>query len=191
MLRLRLPDSKKKVNDLIQKNGEEVDSGLHEDLSSIVQENTKSVHAAFPEQRVFWDQKIENSNKSDVRQYRWHLIMIKWCLNLKLISSAAYHAMRSTGFVTLPSERTLRDYTNYIKSLPGYQRHESKCSELSENRRYVTILLDEMKIKEDIVYDKYSGNMIGFCNLGSVNDDLMKAEREEDVHPPLLSRFWL
>ena len=77
--------------------------------------------------------------------------MIKWCLNLKLISSAAYHAMRSSGFITLPSERTLRDYTNYIKSVPGYQqelidmmRHESNCNELSESRRYVTIVLDEI-----------------------------------------------
>ena len=146
---------KEKVLSLIQKNGEEVDSGLHGDLSSIVQENMKNVHAAFPEgtfQRVLWDSQIENSKKSDARQYRWHPVMIKWCLNLKLISSSAYHAMRSSGFITLPSERTLRDYTNCIKSVPGYQqevidmmRYESKCNELPENRRYVTILLDEMK----------------------------------------------
>ena len=100
--------------------------------------------------------------------------------------------MRSSGFITLPSERTLRDYTNYIKSVPGYQqelidmmRHESNCNELSESRRYVTIVLDEMKIKEDIVFDKHSGNIIGFCNLGSINDDLLKAERDADAHPPV------
>ena len=190
---------KEKVLSLIQKNGEEVDSGLHGDLSSIVQENMKNMHAAFPEgmfRRVLWDSQIENSKKSDARQYRWHPVMIKWCLNLKLISSSAYHAMQSSGFITLPSERTLRDYTNCIKSVPGYQqevidmmRYESKCNELPENRRYVMILLDEMKIKEDIVYDKYSGNMIGFCNLGSVNDDLMKAEHEEDTHPPVAKQI--
>ena len=39
------------------------------------------------------------------------------------------------------------------------------------------------------MYDKYSGNMIGFCNLGSVNDDLMKAEREEDTHPPVAKQI--
>ena len=64
-------------------------------------------------------------------------------------------------------------------------KHESKCDELSEGKRYVTILLDEMKIKEDIVYDKITGNMIGFCNLGSINDDLMKCEHGDSSHPPV------
>lgn len=190
---------KQKVLELIQEKGEDVDGGLHQDLSLIMQENTSDVHAAFPEgtfRRIFWDQQLENSKKSNSRQYRWHPVMIKWCLNLKLISSAAYYALGNSGFVTLPSERTLRDYTNYIKSVPGYQqevidmmRHESKCSELPESRRYVSILLDEMKVKEDIVYDKFSGDIIGFCNLGQINDDLMKAERDADVHPPVAKQI--
>ena len=49
----------------------------------------------------------------------------------------------------------------------------------------MTILLDEMKIKEDIVYDKTTGNMIGFCHLGSITDDLMRCERGEGSHPPV------
>lgn len=170
-----------------------VDEGLHSDLSTIMQDNTHDVHKAFPEGtfcRVFWDQQMENVKKNDPRQYRWHPLMIKWCLNLKLISSAAYHAMRSSGFITLPSERTLRDYTNYIKCRPGYQqevvdmmRQESKCEELPECRRYVTLLFDEMKVKEDIVYDKVSGDIIGFCNLGSLNDELLQAEHDTGAHP--------
>ena len=122
--------------------------------------------------------------------------MIKWCLNLKLMSSAAYHAMRSSGFITLPSERTLRGYTNYIKCVPGYQqevvdmmRQESKCDELPEAKRYVTILLDEMKVKEDIVYDKFTGNMIGFCNLGTINDELLQLENTTDIHPPVAKQI--
>ena len=31
---------------------------------------------------------------------------------------------------------------------------ESKCEGLSDSKRYVMILLDEMKVKKDIVYDK-------------------------------------
>ena len=190
---------KQRVSEMIQDSGEEVDSGLHRDLSEIMSENTSDIHASFPEgtfRRILWDQQIENSKKSNPRQYRWHPAMIKWCLNLKLISSAAYHAMGTSGFITLPSERTLRDYTNYIKSVPGYQQlvvdmmmSESKCSELPEERRYVSILLDEMKIKEDIVYDKQSGDVIGFCNLGQINDDLLKAEQGSDDHPPLAKQI--
>ena len=122
--------------------------------------------------------------------------MIKWCLNLKLMSSAAYHAMRSSGFITLPSERTLRDYTNYIKCVLGYQqeivdmmRQESKCDELPEGRRYVTMILDEMKVKEDIVYDKHSGDIIGFCNLGTLNDELLQFEYNTSIHPPVAKQI--
>ena len=77
----------------------------------------KKIHREFPEgsfRRVFWDQQIKNARVKDSRQVRWHPLMIKWCLNMQLISGDAYHAMRTAGFITLPSDRTLRDYTNYI-----------------------------------------------------------------------------
>ncbi len=31
------------------------------------------------------------------------------------------HSLRTSGFIKLPSERTLRDYTNYFSSKPGLQ----------------------------------------------------------------------
>ena len=105
---------KDKLCKIIQES-ESVDQGLHNDLSTIMEENTTSIHSAFPKgssRQVFWDQQPENSKNTDSRQYRWHPLIIKWCLNLKLMSNAAYYGMRSSGFVTLPSERTLRDYTN-------------------------------------------------------------------------------
>ena len=88
-------------------------------------------------------------------------MMVKWCLNLKLLSSSAYHSLRSSGFVKLPSERTLRDYTNYFQSKPMFQpevdrmvleevsRHGS-----SQMNPYVTIIFDEMKVRESLVFDK-------------------------------------
>ncbi len=57
----------------------------------------------------------------NAKQMRWHPMMIRWCLNLKLLSSSAYHSLRTSGFIKLPSERTLRDYTNYFKSKEGFQ----------------------------------------------------------------------
>ncbi len=66
----------------------------------------------------------------------------------------------------------MRDYTNYIKPAPGLQfevliqmKDESKVDLLPESKRYVSIAIDEMKIKEDIVYEKHTGSMIGFVNL--------------------------
>ena len=35
--------------------------------------------------------------------------------------------------------------------------------------RFVSIIFDEMKIQEDLVWDKYSGERIGFVDLGDIH----------------------
>ena len=35
--------------------------------------------------------------------------------------------------------------------------------------RFVFIIFDEMKIQEDLVWDKYSGELIGFVDLGDTH----------------------
>ena len=94
-----------------------------------------------------------------------------------MISSAAYHAMRTSGFIRLPSERTLRDHTHYFKNQPGFLpelnqqvQKESSIDSLSESKRYVALLIDEMKIKEELVYDKHTGQVVGFTSLGDINN---------------------
>ena len=69
------------------------------------------------------------------------------------LSTSCYHALRTSGFLKLPSERTLRDYTHYVKANAGFQSdidddlaHEVKINELPEWKKYVVLLLDEMKI---------------------------------------------
>ena len=107
--------------------------------------------------------------------------------------------MRTSGFVRLPSERTLREYT-HSSSQPGYQpdlnlqlQKEANIESLPEPRRYVSLLIDEMKIKEDVVYDKYSGHIIGFTHLGDINDILLQIEDActKDTHHPPLSKHIL
>jgi len=41
-------------------------------------------------------------------------------INLKMMSNSAYHSMRTSGMLVLPSERTLRDYANAIKGGEGF-----------------------------------------------------------------------
>ena len=41
-----------------------------------------------------------------------------------------------------------------------------------ERNKCVILLLDEMYIREDLVYDKHSGELIGFTNLGDINHHL-------------------
>ena len=55
---------------------------------------------------------------------------------------------------------------------------EARLSELPEWKKHIVLLLDEMKIKESLVYDKHESNIVGFVNLGEVNDQLARFERE-------------
>ena len=50
--------------------------------------------------------------------------------------------------------------------------------------------MDEMHVKEDLVFSKHTGSLVGFTNLGSVNDMLMQYEQrsfdyDQDSSPPL------
>ena len=44
-----------------------------------------------------------------------------------------------------------------------------------------------MKVKENLVYDKYAGEIVGFTSHGTVNDQLVQLERkcQADSHPQL------
>ena len=151
-----------------------------------MKENDNSIAGQFPAdsfQRLFWDQQIQAA-KAKKTGIRWHPMMIRWCLNLKLLSSAAY-SMRTAGVINLPSERTLRDYSHYIESAEGFQtevedqlRKEAKYDNLEESRKYIVLALDEMKIKEGLVYDKYGCRIVGFINLGETMNQIMDFERD-------------
>ena len=49
---------------------------------------------------------------------------------------------------------------------------------LEEWQKSVILLLDEMHIKENLVYEKHTGTLIGFTYLGEVNEHLLKFEHE-------------
>ena len=107
-------------------------------------------------------------------------------------SSGAYESLRASGCVKLPSQRTLRDYTHYVKAEAGFS-HEvdvmllkaAKVEVCPNREKFVILLLDEMHIREDIVYDKHSGEMIGFANLGEINAHLLAFEESMHSDEPL------
>lgn len=135
---------------------------------------------------------------------RWHPLFIRWCLNLSRVSGKAYEIMKESG-IQLPSRRTLNDYTHWVTAQPGFSHEidtflktEAKVDELDDWQRYgcieiikplatyhvicrfVVLIIDEMKIKEDLIFDKTGRTLHGFVNLGDVNSDLKKLEEEID-----------
>ena len=184
---LQVQRLKEKLQAVTAKEGLVLQDDLQDDFSALFEEQTSSVmskHKPGSFQRLFWEQQAEALKKPDKRQIRWHPMIIKWCLSLKLLSSACYSSMRSSGVVVLPSERTLRDYTHFVKAQSGFSagvdeqlKTEARMESSPEYQRHVCLIFDEVKIKEDLVYNKYTGELIGFINLGEVNECLNRFEQ--------------
>ena len=186
---------KEKINKMMESpRCVELDDQMNSDLLKIMDENTEQIKSDFSEnsfQRLFWEQQLKSTEVTDKRQMRWHPMIIKWCLHLKMLSSAAYHALRTSGFITLPSERTLRDYTHLVRSALGIQPDvneqlikEAKVTSLEQWQKYVVVLFDEVKIKEDLVYDSKTFELIGYINLGQFNHQLMSLNSSDSEFDP-------
>ena len=114
--------------------------------------------------------------------------MVKWCLYLRHQSSKAYKTLRKSGCIQLPSQRTLRDYSHCVQSDVGFSAGVDQqlmqavgmpaCKDWD---KLVILLLDEMYIREDLVFDKHSGRLVGYSSLGTVNDHLLAFEHSGEA----------
>ena len=158
------------------------------DLSRIIEQQHNHILSTYEKgsfQRVFWEQQMKFVRSSN--GIRWHPLMIKWCLYLRHPSSGAYELLRKSECIQLPSQRTLRDYTHYFNNTPGFSveidqllMSEATYHNLEEFEKCVCIVGDEMKIREGLVYDKNNGELIGFTNLGDINEHLQQLESDLD-----------
>lgn len=77
----------------------------------------------------------------------------------------------------------LRDYTHHTPPQTGFQNgvpeqmaREVKLDKI-EWQKFVCLAYDEMKIKEGLVYNKYTDQLVGFVALDDVNDHILEFER--------------
>ncbi len=195
VMKKRLSRLQQKLDETTRASGVVVDESMTSDLLAIMQTHGAEVTSEHPPDsfpRIFWEQQLQAAKKSS-KGMRWHPLMIRWCINLRHKSSGAYDVLRESGVVSLPSQRTLRDYTHYVSASAGFssegdlQLMEAARVGLSEEwQKCVTVILDEMHIKHDLVYDKHSGELIGFANLGEVNEHLLAFEQSLEPDTTLL-----
>ena len=107
------------------------------------------------------------------RQMRWHPLVIKWCLRVYSKSHALYDDIRDSGFLKLPSGRTLSDYKNFCSSSSGWKTDrimlmKEKLEKLTPNKsaKLGALVFDEVKIQEGLVFDPATWELIGFTDLG-------------------------
>ena len=190
----RLERVQQKLALAIEENGILIDESMNGDLTKIRNECADKVTAEHPDgslTRVFWDQQLKAASCKDQRQMRWHPLMVKWCLYLRHQSSSAYETICQLGCISLPSQCTLRDYTHYHSTAIGFSdevdqqlMEAADISSLSEYQRCVAVIMDEMHIREGLVYNKHSGALIGFTDLGNVNNLLLEFERSLALDAP-------
>lgn len=96
--------------------------------------------------------------------FTYYFFFSRWCLYIRHLSSSAYELLRNSGVLKLHSQRTLRDYTYYTRASAGFsnsvdrQLMEAANIELCTIReKHVILIMDEMHLREDIVYDKHTG----------------------------------
>ncbi len=122
-------------------------------------------------------------------------MMVKWCLYLRHKSSGAYELLCDSGCLALPCNNTLRDYTHYVRVIVGFSGDVDcqlacavKLESCHDFQKCVLILIDEMHVKQDLVYDKYTGALTGFANLGDINTRMLTFEHfSTSSEPPLTS----
>lgn len=141
----------------------------------------------FPEgsfQRIFWEQQLKFNSLPNKSSMRWHPVIIRWCLFLKNKSSVAYEGLKS--YLNLPSERTLYDYSHYMENGVGVNARTveqliDQATKLGcfavEHKSYVGLLHDEITIKSDLVFNKHTGQLIGYVNLDAIANELLELDR--------------
>ena len=155
---------KTSLEEAIQQRGLAVD---HREFRDTMSQNADTMSQQLPEgsfSHIFWENQLRAAQLKDDRSMCWDPIMIRWCLYLRHLSGRAYDMMKESGVVNLPSQRTLRDYTYHTRASTGFSAAVDQqlvaaagLGTCPDRERSIVILMDEMHIREDIVYDPVSG----------------------------------
>lgn len=126
-------------------------------------------------QQVFWQQQKEAASKADKRGICWHPLFIKWCLYLHHLSGKAYDALRKCGSLYICHQKEHYRITPTVLelALDSPVRLMSSCKP-NCMRGMANICCPsprrDAEIREDLVYSKSTGKLVGFSNLGEINN---------------------
>ena len=178
-----LEEKLREMDKEIQSSSVQLDDELTTDINKIMSENLES---ASPFMTLFWQEQVKYFKQGS---RRFHPMIIRFCLSVAAKSGSAYDELRNSGILCLPSRRTLRDYRNAIRPQVGF--NSGVINELREavesfkgHQKFVCVSFDEMKISEGLVFDKYTGELIGFTDLGDVeiNEACLQKEKTLATH---------
>ena len=155
----------------IEMNSKSLDHELDKDLLSIIDKHSQKM---TPFMKLFWEQQKKISDRPSFGR-RYHPMIIRWCLSISSKSASAYEELRETfkdgGLLELPSKRMLQNYRNAVSPKCGF--NPDVIADLIDASRdyqglqsYIVLLVDEMKVQDNLVWNKHSGKLVGFVDLG-------------------------
>jgi len=174
---LKIGRLKERLNKILKTEAVPVDEELSNELKTSMKDAPAFV-------KIFWEQQQKAHAVQGASGMKWHPLLIRWALHVKSISSSAYSAMRDSGFIKLPSERTLYEYSHANPAKEGIQHSVIKrlagvaLKNLSEFFTYFVLMFDEMYIFRNVVYNKGTGEIVGYANLDSVEEELRQLENQ-------------
>ena len=198
----KVSDLQGRLNRFIQLDGVKVDQLTHQGLLSILKKHQqKTDNSGDTFSSIFWQQQFKAAAVKDPKGVRWHPAVIRWCLYLHHKSSGCYSTLRNSGVLTLPSDRTLRNYKHASPSRIGFTKEldlellEAVSQQSPHNlAKYVGLVLDEMYVKEGLYFNKHTGELIGYSDLGEINNVLADYEQRlnaSDTTPRSLGKCML
>ena len=170
----------------------------NEAFSKVMEQEKESLEKEFPRnspQRLLWDEQVK-ANQRKSKGMRWHPAILRLCIALHAKSASAYMLLRESGFLSLPHQKTLYQYTHFTNNLPGFNSEyfqrictDLKINSLQEHEKNIIMSIDEMKVHEGLVYSTKTGEIVGFTSLGTINDELATYTQKckKSVEPKMAS----
>jgi len=176
---LRIAYLEKRFQDILDKDGVDVDSDVSEDLANILANSNLTT-----EQEIFFREQFSCFSKADPKAHRWHPYMIRLALHLHMVSRSAYEDLRNTGIIKLPSSRTLYDYSHAFVPEEGISDGsialaKSKIDKFQKkHQKYVTVFADEMTVSKNLVFRQSDGMLVGFTHLDQVDKEVLEFDKQ-------------
>ena len=96
-----------------------------------------------------------------------------------------YEQNHHSGFLSLPHQTTLKEYTEFITIETRFNldiikilRDNNSFEQLKACEKYLSLFFNDIKIKSGLVFSKSSGKLAGFTELGGASKDFMKVFKD-------------
>ena len=171
----------------IRRKGVRLSDDQDDYLSTVMKKKFKDL---TPMQQLFWKEQTKAFNCKGPSGMRWHPMMIKLGIHLSHSCGKGYDDLIDTGLVNLPGRTTIREYTHVFEERQGI-RHENLDTLMEQTekkcpieRRYFSIIVDEMTIKENLVFNSKTGELVGFVHLEEIEAEIKRMDEDTPYHNP-------